>query len=157
MARARSVRGLRLRIERPEVIGLAMNPAYDAYMLSEHWRLLKSQLFTLRGHQCAICRHKGQFNPIVAHHLIYRTPLESGIVTDLMLVCLRCHDVIHAHVPPFPVETPTSERYVRTVAQVRRYVFPEGLKIPPQSKPPRLSPSRKKWLKKHGFMPRAYR
>lgn len=65
---------------------------YAAYLLGGHWRALKIQVIRLRGHKCEAC---SCVNFLQGHHLIYRDPLESCTEEDIMLLCPKCHEMVH--------------------------------------------------------------
>lgn len=65
---------------------------YVAYIQSDHWRNLREQALIKAGYCCEACHGK---RPLDGHHLIYRDPLESGVVDDIMALCRICHDVWH--------------------------------------------------------------
>lgn len=92
---------------------------YDAYLLTPHWRNLRFRLFRSRGHQCQACSRDGKEFPIDAHHLVYRDPLESGMVDDLMGLCRRCHELAHT-MRPFQPNCSPLERFSATRAFIRR-------------------------------------
>ena len=65
---------------------------YLAYLKSRHWAQLKVRLFRHYPRRCAVCCAEGIVD---AHHLIYRDPIELGVVRDLMPLCRLCHDIVH--------------------------------------------------------------
>lgn len=65
---------------------------YEKYLQGEHWVKLRSELFQKTGRVCKAC---GSNKQIQAHHLIYREPLESCTVEDLMPLCDCCHTLLH--------------------------------------------------------------
>lgn len=65
---------------------------YDAYLLSDHWQLLRIKAFEKAGNRCEACTQK---HGLVGHHMIYREPLESCTVDDIMALCDPCHETFH--------------------------------------------------------------
>jgi hypothetical protein len=63
---------------------------YVEYIESDHWIALRNKIVDERK-KCEICNHD---RGLQVHHLHY---LSLGVEKDedLLLVCLRCHDVIH--------------------------------------------------------------
>lgn len=64
---------------------------YRAYLQTDHWQALRQDLFTLRGHHCAICSSD---DLVDAHHLAYRNLIDCT-PDDLMPLCRHCHDLVH--------------------------------------------------------------
>lgn len=65
---------------------------YHNYLLSDHWRKLKAEKFRKSGYACEGCTRRDSRE---VHHLVYRNPVESGLVGDLMVLCGRCHEIVH--------------------------------------------------------------
>ena len=81
-ARAREQRGRRQ----------LLRPLYDAYIGSQHWADVKRQKAAIEPMQCASC---ASIEKIHCHHMCYREPLESVLLTDLMWLCEKCHKAYH--------------------------------------------------------------
>jgi hypothetical protein len=66
---------------------------YSEYLVSDHWLQLRTKVLSVRGYSCEICAcSEGK---IALHHRTYeRFGTESD--DDLILVCSKCHDRIHA-------------------------------------------------------------
>lgn len=72
---------------------------YAAYIRSEAWRAKRAQVFSAspRPYRCHCCnRKRSARRPIEVHHLTYEN-LGAEPLTDLVLVCLICHGLIHAY------------------------------------------------------------
>lgn len=68
---------------------------YEAYLLSDHWKDLRAHAINRAKHSCEACKTK---RGLVGHHMVYREPLESCTLDDIMSLCGECHDVFHAWV-----------------------------------------------------------
>lgn len=66
---------------------------YVAYLQSEHWKNLRAEVFILADHKCEACLKSD--HPLTGHHIVYRTPLESCVRSDVMCLCKYCHDLFH--------------------------------------------------------------
>lgn len=66
---------------------------YLKYLESDHWAELRKSALTRAQHQCEACC--GRRLTLHGHHMIYRNPLESCTVEDIMAMCEKCHDVFH--------------------------------------------------------------
>jgi len=65
---------------------------YSEYLLGEHWKALKVSIYRSRGRKCEVC---AAVDRIQGHHLTYRPNLESCTEEDIMLLCSRCHELVH--------------------------------------------------------------
>lgn len=65
---------------------------YEAYLLTEHWATLRDKAINAANRKCEACRG---IKRLEGHHLVYRTPLESCVVEDIMCLCNRCHGGWH--------------------------------------------------------------
>lgn len=65
---------------------------YEAYLLGEHWAILRRGAIDRAGRRCEAC---GARKALVGHHLIYRAPLESCALDDIMCLCAGCHGRWH--------------------------------------------------------------
>lgn len=65
---------------------------YERYLQSDHWAGLRLTLFNQRGKRCSVCLSQEK---IVAHHMVYREPLNSCTTDDLMPLCEICHNTLH--------------------------------------------------------------
>lgn len=77
-------------------VGIAMPPetlspgqvAYRHYLQSEHWRNLRLQAFKTYGRRCAKCPATCRLD---VHHIHYRNPWTSCVISDLQILCWKCH------------------------------------------------------------------
>jgi hypothetical protein len=65
---------------------------YTAYLQSNHWQSLKIKVFARFGKRCSCCHSTEKIH---GHHLIYRFPLNLGVIDDILPVCEYCHSIIH--------------------------------------------------------------
>ena len=66
---------------------------YQEYLQSEDWQQKRAQKFReARHHRCAICRSR---TSLEVHHLNYRNWFDVQM-SDLRILCRRCHEVAHA-------------------------------------------------------------
>jgi hypothetical protein len=65
--------------------------AYREYLQSPDWKAKRSQKHARSSGRCAVCR-AGEY--IDVHHLEYRNWVDVQM-SDLRLLCRRCHDVAH--------------------------------------------------------------
>lgn len=122
---------------------------YDAYLASTEWRKLRQLLFRARGRKCAVCHTSNGF--IDAHHLLYRDPIESGKVEDLMVLCRACHDIVHDKMPQFHADIPAGRRFQQSRLFLRKELglVPEtGLFQKRNNPTPAIDPNRE--TKKQG-------
>lgn len=66
---------------------------YFEYLESEDWKLLRAAKLKLSSYGCEACGKKSA-HPHV-HHVIYRQPIESGVIGDLRIMCESCHNRWH--------------------------------------------------------------
>lgn len=65
---------------------------YDAYLKSSGWRAIRRAVLARDGGQCTECRSAERLH---VHHMHYRTlGFETG--EELLTLCERCHDALHA-------------------------------------------------------------
>lgn len=60
---------------------------------SSHWKGLRRKAFIYYGKRCYVC---GFSNRLHCHHMVYRDPLESCTVDDVVPLCEACHEHIHS-------------------------------------------------------------
>lgn len=65
---------------------------HDAYLQSDHWQDLRLRCFAKANNQCEACKTNKNLE---GHHLIYRDPIERGMLADIMALCGRCHVLWH--------------------------------------------------------------
>lgn len=101
---------------------------YFAYLQTYHWRQLRAWLNLRCSGRCEACDHDtnapGSPWKFDGHHLVYRTPLCTGQLSDLLGLCRRCHDIVHDLDIPilFQHGTPIDDRRARTLLEIRRYL-----------------------------------
>lgn len=65
---------------------------YQQYLKSDHWKKLRRRKRRkFKEPRCAICASTDQVD---THHLFYRN-IHDVQLSDLRLLCRRCHDVTH--------------------------------------------------------------
>lgn len=88
---------------------------YINYINSNHWRSTKLKAFARFGWRCQCCNSREKLE---GHHLIYRTPLNAGLVDDVLPVCKSCHSILH--------NTPSIEngyKSLETVSERRAFII----------------------------------
>lgn len=68
-------------------------PDYDKYMSSGEWAYRRRRAIQRAGGKCEKCPTK---NELEAHHLTYKN-FGDEKDEDLMVLCKRCHNDIHAY------------------------------------------------------------
>lgn len=66
---------------------------YAAYLQSEEWQRKKKLVIEFWGGRCCICNGKDNLQ---VHHRTYQH-LGNEQLTDLILLCDRCHELHHKH------------------------------------------------------------
>ena len=69
------------------------NRKYNAYINSARWAKLRETKLDMVGHKCEFCQRT--FVQLHCHHMRYRN-LEDCIPSDLMVLCIDCHNDFHA-------------------------------------------------------------
>ena len=104
--------------ETPDLLSngiMKLSKEYTDYIESKEWRKLRAAAFSRFGKRCQCC---GATKRIHGHHLIYRAPVSSGTVEDIMPLCQKCHDIVHS--------TPKIDRGFRLLPnpdQRRRFIL----------------------------------
>lgn len=65
---------------------------YAAYLMTNHWRTLRSKIYDLRKHTCERCKKKISLYHV--HHKSYKH-IGNERLGELMLVCYECHEILH--------------------------------------------------------------
>jgi len=66
---------------------------YRKYLESNEWKILRAKKLKKNNkYRCAICKSNERLN---VHHLFYRNNLANTKLTDLRMLCHRCHELIH--------------------------------------------------------------
>lgn len=79
---------------------------YSQYLKSEHWRLVKLEVYDHYGPQCRTCCRTEQMN---VHHRHYDTLYRESVVDDLVPLCYICHGAIHDVHDIFPPRNEPTE------------------------------------------------
>lgn len=66
---------------------------YLDYLHSQEWDDLRKAAYRKANMRCEHCRRTKV--SLHAHHTIYRTPISHGKLTDLLVLCERCHNQWH--------------------------------------------------------------
>jgi hypothetical protein len=66
--------------------------AYQIYLESEHWRLLRAAAFRQFGRKCSRCPATCRLQ---VHHVRYRWPWTASTTGDLVILCRSCHEKEH--------------------------------------------------------------
>lgn len=64
---------------------------HNAYMHSTRWHILRAKLLTESNYQCASCQSK---QVLQLHHRHYHT-LGCESVDDVIVLCKKCHEMLH--------------------------------------------------------------
>ena len=72
--------------------------AYQAYLQSIHWLMLRDKCLERDNHRCTKCASKLN---VQVHHLTYRQSWYDTQIEDLTALCQACHRAEHG-LPPFP-------------------------------------------------------
>jgi 5-methylcytosine-specific restriction endonuclease McrA len=68
--------------------------AYDAYLQTQHWKLVRQRALSMAGHRCQVC-YAGSL-PLNVHHRTYdRLGHEDPF--DLIVLCRQCHSLFHGN------------------------------------------------------------
>jgi 5-methylcytosine-specific restriction endonuclease McrA len=67
---------------------------YEATLESERWREVRLEALKQAGFQCSRCGTRQ--GPLDAHHWRGYSMLGQEAPQDLMILCRRCHDQVHA-------------------------------------------------------------
>lgn len=66
---------------------------YEDYLTSEEWNQKKEIIKQIKGEYCNNCRSKKN---LTVHHRTYIRVCNEKLA-DLIIVCKKCHDEIHAN------------------------------------------------------------
>ena len=69
--------------------------AYTAYLQSKEWKAKRAYILRRDKGECQVCGGKAE----QVHHLTYvrvRPPNFSELMSDLIAVCVPCHEEIHS-------------------------------------------------------------
>lgn len=91
--------------------------SYDEYMLSEAWRLKRSQRLMIDKRQCRTCT---ETNNLEVHHRHYNKPLGTeSIDDDLITLCHKCHEAITKRLGQHKAKTKQTKQPQQTNPQYR--------------------------------------
>lgn len=71
---------------------LTPKQAYQEYLKSDHWKALRAAKLEEAFHICQKCYRD---HNLQVHHLIYRHPWTSAVLSDLKVLCENCHRRAH--------------------------------------------------------------
>lgn len=72
------------------------NEEYKIYLSSPEWKHKRDQRLKIDGNRCQACGTLGSpLNPIMCHHLNYKSVGHENPYTTLVSVCKCCHTLIH--------------------------------------------------------------
>ncbi len=72
--------------------GSLWRPTYAEYLKSHQWRVLRKMALEYAGHHCQVCNSDLMLQ---VHHRKYPATLGSEAISDLTVLCRRCHDLFH--------------------------------------------------------------
>ena len=102
---------------------LQRQKAYRQYLQSPDWDAKRTAKHARSFGRCSICMTDQ--GPLDAHHLHYRNWVDVEM-SDLRLLCRRCHDVVHLLMKEgvfrFTPEMSHHARYARMKHHVRAYL-----------------------------------
>lgn len=81
-----------MRTIRCQTTGEVVN-SYKLYLRTKHWEQIKQRKLSQKNYKCEICGAKRNLN---IHHKTYER-LGCEELTDLQVLCKRCHELIHIH------------------------------------------------------------
>ena len=64
---------------------------YETYIKSDAWKAKREKVLEFWGHQCATCCN---VNELHVHHRTYER-LGNELLTDLLPLCVYCHELFH--------------------------------------------------------------
>ena len=65
--------------------------AYAEYLKSYHWQAMRPRALKRAGHKCQVC---AAVTSLDVHHNDY-SRLGGELMTDLVVLCRRCHELFH--------------------------------------------------------------
>lgn len=78
------------------------NREYEEYLVSDDWMEKRKLAYEAADYRCATCGKKRSLN---AHHLVYRNLHDVDPITELLVLCKKCHKIAHI------VNTKNKSRY----------------------------------------------
>jgi len=93
---------------------------YKEYLKSDHWQKTRRRKLN-RTAKCAICAER---NDLDVHHLTYDRMYKEHL-SDLRVVCRRCHEVIHVLINCGKLKyksTKPQARYAVTKSAVKKHL-----------------------------------
>lgn len=95
----------------------AARERYAEYLQSDHWKALRIKALNASGSQCECCLHK---HGLEIHHIHYRN-LTDCEVSDLMVLCFRCHEFAHQAFE-LARKRPMDFSRLQTIQAIQRFV-----------------------------------
>jgi len=77
------------------------NRKYMKFMSSDKWDMIRQSTFSLKGKECEKCHSTKNLQ---IHHISYNDELEWVKEKDLMVLCRKCHNVMHQDLECFARE-----------------------------------------------------
>ena len=112
------------------MVPISRTPAYHAYLQSHEWKALRRQVLGRAQGVCELC---GQRRARHIHHLHYRT-FTTEQLTDLLAVCLPCHQIVHGrHRRSRAPRQRSQARRVRALARLKALETTGA--VPPHMRP----------------------
>lgn len=65
---------------------------YSEYLKSEHWKEVRQERIEIDNHRCYLC---GKATRLNVHHLRYDSLGHEVVSKDLVLLCYKCHKMLH--------------------------------------------------------------
>lgn len=90
---------------------------YREYLKSDHWQNLRKRKLSHSRRRCAIC---SSIKRLEVHHLQYRNIFDVDL-TDLRILCNRCHKLFH-ELKKSGVVKPVTGSHQKQFANARHYV-----------------------------------
>jgi len=95
--------------------------AYQEYLKSEHWALLRAKALHRDKNRCQECKTTKRLH---VHHLKYRLRFEDSVLEDLKTLCFKCHEKEHGfEQKPFikPKVKTGKPRIAKNAKQLKRW------------------------------------
>lgn len=64
---------------------------YDEYIKSDKWKELREKAKLRSNNKCEFCQEEGY----AVHHVFYPKEFKSDHINNLVVVCKRCHALVH--------------------------------------------------------------
>lgn len=90
---------------------------YNQYLLSEEWSIKRKEAFRLFGRICQKCKATLRLH---VHHKTYIRFKNELVVTDLTVLCTRCHDNYHKIYKHTSIET--TDEFILRKEYIHKFV-----------------------------------